>query len=439
MRRAFAIDIQQISSAPNRQRQEFKEGDLADLADSIEQYGLIHAPVLSPEYRIVAGERRLRAMTILFSEGKSFKYGAETYDNTQSFVPVHIVDEDDPEILFAIELEENLRRVNLTPLEEAAAIAQLHRKRQAEQPLTFEGLGKGQTVKDTAKEVAALRGKEMGAQDEVRVAHSLIVDQFKDDPDVQAAAKVNLNKAAKIAKKKMEMDLVKAIGRAEGVQSAEQSDMKLIHGDSLKIVSEFEAKFFDALVFDPPYGMDAENFSDKAFALGHQYTDTKEKAEHFIIEILKQGTRILKDDSHILMFCAYEHILKWGNMLSSLDYWIWPRPLIWKKSRGHNRIPDYGPRYLYECIIFAGRGKRRINKSIGDVLDFAQVSEKMHAAEKPPELFAELLRFVGFPGDKILDPCCGVGPIFEGAKGQELKVWGIEQDENFYALAKEKI
>ena len=41
-----------------RQRQVFKDRDLVDLADSILRVGLIHAPVLTPDYTVVAGERR---------------------------------------------------------------------------------------------------------------------------------------------------------------------------------------------------------------------------------------------------------------------------------------------------------------------------------------------------------------------------------------------
>jgi len=52
-----------------RQRKDFKERPLVDLADSILRVGLIHAPVITPDYTVVAGERRLRALALTEERG----------------------------------------------------------------------------------------------------------------------------------------------------------------------------------------------------------------------------------------------------------------------------------------------------------------------------------------------------------------------------------
>ena len=57
------IDIEKIK-VTDRIRKDF--GDIQELADDIEENGLINPPVITPDtFELVAGERRLRAMKLL--------------------------------------------------------------------------------------------------------------------------------------------------------------------------------------------------------------------------------------------------------------------------------------------------------------------------------------------------------------------------------------
>ena len=413
-----------------RQRKEFKDKPLADLAESILRVGLIHAPVITTGGVLVAGERRLRALAITEGRG-SFRYGDGEF--TYPEIPVNIVPTPDPRLLFEIELEENLRRVNLTPMEEAAAISALHHLRLEDHP--------EQTKKDTAKEIATLAGKpEAKSVDEVKVANSILVEAYKDDPEVQKAAKVSLNKAAKVAKKKMEIELIKSIQGLDGSKTARYSMFMIYPGDCLEIMrSSFKESTFDILFFDPPYGVDADKFGEQAHDLGHQYKDDWASAKKLITEILQIGKQVLKPDCHVLMFLPFETFNYWSKVYDSLGFKVWPRPLIWSKGQqAHALVPDYGPRYSYECVLFAARGKRKINKLVNDVFSIPAVRDKIHAAEKPSELLANLIDFVARPGDSILDPTCGSGSIFTAAKGKEIYVTGIELEPNAFAVARER-
>lgn len=412
-----------------RQRKEFKDKPLEDLAASILRVGLIHAPVITTDGTLVAGERRLRALALTEASG-SFRYGGGEF--TYPEIPVHIIPTPNDRLLFEIELEENIRRVNLTPMEEANAIAALHRLRLEDHP--------GQTRKDTAQEIALLEGKpEAKATDEVRVAQSLIVEQFKDDPEVQKAAKVSLAKAAKVAGKKMEIELVKALQGAEGLAADMDAMFMVYPGDCIEVMQGLDDESFDVLLFDPPYGVGADKFGEQAMDLGHQYKDDWESAKTLISDILASASRVLKPNAHILMFCTFETFEYWRKAYVHYGFKVWPRPLIWSKGQqAHAPVPDYGPRYSYECILFAARGRRKINKLINDVIAVPAVRDKLHAAEKPAELLATLIDFVAAPGSTILDPTCGSGSIFTAAKGKEVYVTGIELEPNSYAIAKER-
>src|SRR5215211_7897180 len=91
------IDVDSIQVLRDeRQRKELT--DISVLADSIRRLGLIHPLVVTRDLMLVSGERRLTAIRSL--------------GWTQ--VPVQYQDEVAPEILQAIELEENIKRQDIT-------------------------------------------------------------------------------------------------------------------------------------------------------------------------------------------------------------------------------------------------------------------------------------------------------------------------------------
>lgn len=105
--RIVTLDIEKIARNTEQPRQEFKQLELEELAESIKSLGVIQ-PILvrslGQGYQIVAGERRFRA--------------AKLAGLTQ--VPVIIRDLDDRQTL-EIALVENIQRQNLNPVEEAKA------------------------------------------------------------------------------------------------------------------------------------------------------------------------------------------------------------------------------------------------------------------------------------------------------------------------------
>lgn len=102
------VPLKAIVPNPMQPRRVFTESELADLADSIRENGLLQPLVVRPaagsadRFELVAGERRFRALGAL--EWKE--------------APVVVRDADD-ETLLVLALVENLQREALNPLEEA--------------------------------------------------------------------------------------------------------------------------------------------------------------------------------------------------------------------------------------------------------------------------------------------------------------------------------
>ena len=107
------VPVDQIRGGKLNPRREFKEEDLAELAESIRQKGLVQPIVVRPDgiaggYEIVAGERRWRAAQLA---------------NLHS-MPVIVRDLNDQEVL-ELAIIENVQRADLNAIEEAGGYREL--------------------------------------------------------------------------------------------------------------------------------------------------------------------------------------------------------------------------------------------------------------------------------------------------------------------------
>jgi len=107
------VPIDQIRASKLNPRREFNEEDLAELAESIRQKGLVQPIVVRPDrlaggYEIVAGERRWRAVQ---------RIGMHS-------VPCIVRELSDQEVL-ELGIIENVQRADLNPIEEAIGYREL--------------------------------------------------------------------------------------------------------------------------------------------------------------------------------------------------------------------------------------------------------------------------------------------------------------------------
>ena len=127
------IEIDKIFANPNQPRRDFNEDALKELADSINELGVIQPITLrnmeDGTYQIIAGERRFRASQLA---GKST-------------IPAYILKADDEETM-EMALIENIQREDLNPLEIALAYQQLIEHHNLSQEQLSKRVGKGRAT-----------------------------------------------------------------------------------------------------------------------------------------------------------------------------------------------------------------------------------------------------------------------------------------------------
>lgn len=421
----------------NRQRTEGKTSkDVEQLKRSILHKGLLHPPVLSYDpihatYQLIAGERRLIAQSELHEDCLAYCYDQEPVPTGET--PYTLVAELSEADLAEAELEENILRADLPWQDLQRAKVLIHELRKAANP--------SQSQSDTAKEILQIKGQEVtpaavaAGQKELSIA-KIVVDHL-DMPTVASAPSVKqaYNAVLDHHKRKLERDLIKL--------SPAASPHKCLLGDARLIMQTMDTGQFDCIIADPPYGINAHR-SGAATGGGHLYDDSPTYALDFTKCILRRGFDLLKPRGSLFIFCDIEHFISLRTTAEQLAYSTFRTPLVWAKGgEGHAPWGRDGFKRTYELILYAVKGQRPLVLSGGPdiktVVRATRSDDRVHAAEKPPELLRLLLSLACRAGDSVLDPCCGSGPIFTAASGLGISVTGIELADDYHARACERL
>jgi site-specific DNA-methyltransferase (adenine-specific) len=432
------IPRDKIYIRPDRQRQEFTPEALSDLTEGLKQKGLFHAPVLRPPHPeemadcpeghlvLVAGERRLLAIENLWLIGEDLRYNNERVP--EGFIPYCNIGDLTPLEAEEAEYDENFRRSDLTWQERSAAAAKLDslRKRQAAAE------GRVHTLSDTAME---LKGRKDGSYQEA-VRQEVIVSRYLDNPEVQKASSVK--EAYKLIKRAEETQKNVALAASVGATFTSAAHTAL-NVNCLDWMRESEPEVFDCILTDPPYGMGADTFGDgggKLINSEHHYDDSFESWQKLMGEWCALAYRIAKPQAHAYVFCDQANFQVLTFLMKEAGWYVFRTMLIaHKPNSGRLPLPDLGPRRQYETILYAIKGNKKV-KLVGasDVISTVQDANLSHGAQKPTQLYMELLKRSCSPGDSVLDSFSGSGTIFPSCHRLKLKATGLEQNPEYYAI-----
>lgn len=231
--------------------------------------------------------------------------------------------------------------------------------------------------------------------------------------------------------------------------------IELKKGDCLELMKNIPDKSIDMILCDLPYGTTACKWDN-------------------IIPfepLWEQYNRIIKDNSAIVLFGSepFSSKLRMSNLKNYKYDWVW------EKEQGVNfMLCKYQPYKVHENIsvftrkgstkyfpqmnpgkpyttglsnpieVYGGFNKREKRKNEGtryprSVQKFNRDKSGMHPTIKPVSLLEYLIRTYTQAGETVLDNCMGSGSTGVACINTGRNFIGIELDDHYFSIAKERI
>ena len=237
-------------------------------------------------------------------------------------------------------------------------------------------------------------------------------------------------------------------------------DYKLYQGDCLEVMDKLieEGAKVDAIITDPPYGTTACKW-DSIIPLD---------------EMWERLNKLIKPNGAIILFAQtpFDKVLGASNLKMLRYEWIWEKeqgtgglnankmPL--KKHENilifYKKLPTYHPQFTYgtpykikrdynDSEVYGKTGTRDgyISNNEGkrylvSIIKFnREMKKRYHRTQKPVALLEYLIKTYTNEGDLILDFTMGSGSTGVACLNTNRKFIGIELDENYFNIAKERI
>ena len=444
-----------ITIREDRQRQSFDAQKEDDLRSSIETVGLLHAVVVRQEgdkLVLVAGETRIRQMKDIWTLGGTFTYNGEPVP--PGMVPYTTLGDLTELEAEEAELDENLKRADLTWQERVDAEARLHRLRVKQSEVAREKaiehkqhttdvetykepLPKLHTIADTAQE---LYGRNDGGY-QAQTRKSILLADHLSNPAIAKAK--TADEAIKILKKQEDRERHSQLAIAVG-KTFTADVHNLFNRNCLEALAMLEMKGkFDVILTDPPYGMGADSFGDGGGKLTnseHHYDDSYESWLTLMKAWAPLTMLVTKPEAHLYAFCDLDRFHELKAILQSVGWDVFRTPfVIHKMNSGRVPRPEHGPRRQYELCLYAIKGNKPVSQILPDVISAQADPNMTHGAQKPVAVYQNLLQRSVKPGDHILDCFAGSGTLLPAAHTLKCKATLIEREEEYYGMCLKRV
>lgn len=235
------------------------------------------------------------------------------------------------------------------------------------------------------------------------------------------------------------------------------SEIKLLHGDCLELMKDIPDKSIDMILTDPPYGTTACSW-DSIIPFDKMW---------------EQLNRIIKDDGAILLFGSepFSSLLRVSNIKNYKYDWIWDKitasGMVLAKiqpMKEHEIISVFGKNKLnyfpimekmnkpesYKCYKKSDSSPLKYNDNMRrirtekfpkSILKFSNANhkDKFHPTQKPVPLLEYLIKTYTQENEVVLDFTMGSGSTGVVCKSTNRNFIGIELDENYFNIAKNRI
>lgn len=444
----------------NREARQRRELNLAGLKESIQRRGVMNPIIVTKDLELIAGERRLAA---------SRELGLPD-------IPVRFTTEIPLLELHVIELEENLKRMDLDWRDETRALAKIHDLYATIHPdwsakRTADAIGVSPTVIYIAIRVNKdLDSPKLKLATGVRSAYNILMrideraagDALSDiiestqvftqeeeglvglglglgeDGPQEAPSNQAENGASQASPSPATLTRPQASPTPPAKPSLPRSaDDCIITADFRQWAESYTGPTFNLIHCDFPYGIgtfDGAVVGERNEA-ETTYDDSADVYWGLIDTLCANRNRIMSHSAHIMFWLSAQVPIIYKTMETfrklAPDIVFNPIPLIWTKSDGAGVIRDFRrkPKPTYEVCLLGAREDRFILKAVNN--SYAAPTDKSGGQPtiKPEPMLRHFMEMVVDEQTRMLDPTCGSGSSLRAAESLRAKaVLGIERD-----------
>lgn len=457
-------------------RQRIELGDIDGLMDSISRFGLIQPIVVNQDNRLIAGGRRLEACRRLNMPAIDVVY-RETMSEDE---------------LHELELEENVRRKDMTWQERCLCVEQIHRLKQRNGALSGTSWGQRETgemlgialgaVNYSLTIAAELRKDEKSPLwqcENLSDAWKVLLRRKEEAVLAEQARRSAANPFVPVAKAfqtnvvtvRADEDELKAAREryysnplnppdsfdaywAEKNAREQKNDNlvyisnRLILGDSIAFMSHPDNEGrFDHVITDPPYGIDMENLEQDNLGMvdidlvaeEHDVADNTTLLRSFF----PAAFRCLKPNAFCVTFCD---ITLWQTMYDAAvaaGFKVQRWPLVWIKPIAMNSCAQYNFTKTIELAMVCRKGNAVLMKSQSSCVLSASHDWMRkafgHPFVKPAALWNWIIEAISLPGQTILDPFAGRGSGVVSTLAAGRAAFGVEVNIGHYNALMENV
>ena len=217
-------------------------------------------------------------------------------------------------------------------------------------------------------------------------------------------------------------------------------------GDCLEIMKDIPDKSIDLIVTDPPYKVTSRGSAGNSGGMLQKKINRKGQVFDFndisCKKYVPEFYRILKESTHCYIMTNHTNLIEMLNVFTNVGF-KFVKCLIWDKG---NKIMGQFYMNQFEYIMFFRKGKaKKINNcGTSDILNIPNKKTKingknLHDTEKPIELNRILVENSTNENDIVLDPFMGIGSCGIACKKLNRNFIGIEIDEKYFEIAKQRI
>ena len=260
-------------------------------------------------------------------------------------------------------------------------------------------------------------------------------------PEVKArlnTGTMSINEAYKEIKKEEKIEETRK-EKNEIIKQVEAIEISnVFNGDSINFIDKIDFKV-KCVITDPPYGMNyisnRRTASEKDKGISND--ENLDLAIETVNKVFSKLYNKMEENSALFCFIGWKQEKYFIELIENIGFEV-KNVLIWNKNNHGTGDLIYSFAPKHERIIYATKGKVKLNYRHPDVLEGSDIRTN-HPTSKPIDLLKKLIESTTLQNDIIVDPFAGHGSTGIAAKELNRNYWLCELDYENYCMIKNNL